>query len=416
MQIDILNPELYAGDPYPTYAWLRANAPVYWDETQKLWVVSKYADVVYVSKNPRLFSSAQGVRPNQGGPSGQVRLSIIEMDEPRHSQLRRLVNRGFTPRMVNRLEPKIREIITDSIDAVGARGECDFVANIAVPLPLLIIAELLGIRQEDQDRFHAWSDAMIGVDGFYNDPQVMQKGMAAFAELAAYLSSIFEERRKQPRDDLVSILVAARDEGILAADEAVMTNDELLMFMTLLLVAGNETTRNAMTGGMIALIENPEERTKLIANPDLIPSAVEEIVRWVSPVLNFKRTLTQDSELRGQRLREGDTVLLLYSSANRDEDQFEEPDRFKVDRTPNDHVGFGMGNHFCLGANLARLELRVAFDELLRRLPDMRYAPGGRPEVYPSTLVRSFVRLPVVFTPARVQGRAAPRREPEARP
>ena len=188
------------------------------------------------------------------------------------------------------------------------------------------------------------------------------------------------------------------------------------MFMTLLLVAGNETTRNAMTGGMIALIENPEERAKLITNPDLMPSAVEEIVRWVSPVLNFKRTLTQDTELRGQRLREGDTVLLLYASANRDEDQFEKPDCFKVDRTPNDHVGFGMGNHFCLGANLARLELRVAFEELLGRLPDMHFAPGDRPEVYPSTLVRSFVRLPVAFTPQRVQGRAAPRRGPEARP
>ncbi|MCH6563080.1 MAG: cytochrome P450 [Myxococcales bacterium] len=408
MQIDILDPQLYRADPYPTYAWLRKHAPIYWDERQQLWVVSKYEDVVYVSKNPKLFCSGFGVRPNLGGAAGSVKLSIIDTDEPRHGQLRRLVNRGFTPGRVNLLEPRIRKMITQSIDAVATQGECDFVQDIAVPLPLLVISDLLGIRREDHDRFQQWSDAMIGSDGFYDDPEVMQKAGAAFAELAAYMTSIIEERRKQPQDDLVSILVGAHDDGILDPDEAEITNDELLMFMTLLLVAGNETTRNAMTGGMIALIQHPQEREKLLRNPKLILSAVDEIVRWVSPVLNFKRTVTQDTELRGQALAQGDSVLLLYGSANRDEAQFEDPDHFKVERKPNNHVGFGMGNHFCLGANLARLELRVAFEELLRRLPDMLFAPGSQPEVYPSTLVRSFVHLPVIFTPERPRSRARP--------
>ncbi len=207
MQIDILEPQLYRADPYPTYAWLRKHAPVYWDESQKLWVVSKYEDVVYVSKNPKLFCSGFGVRPNLGGAAGSVKLSIIDLDEPRHGQLRRLVNRGFTPGRVHQLERKIRSMITQSIDAVVVRGACDFVKDIAVPLPVLVIADLMGIRTEDHRRFHQWSDAMIGSDGFYDDPEVMQKAGAAFAELAALLTSIIEERRKQPRDDLVSILL-----------------------------------------------------------------------------------------------------------------------------------------------------------------------------------------------------------------
>jgi cytochrome P450 len=194
--------------------------------------------------------------------------------------------------------------------------------------------------------------------------------------------------------------VAAREDGVLASDEETMSNDELVMFMTLLLVAGNETTRNALSGGMIALMQNPAERAKLLARPELVPTAVEEIVRWVSPVLNFTRTVTRDTELGGQRLCEGDQVLLLYPSANRDEDQFEEADRFKVDREPNDHIGFGIGNHFCLGANLARLELRIMLSELVRRLPDMELAPGGAPVYASSSFVRGITHLPVVFTPA----------------
>jgi cytochrome P450 family 142 subfamily A polypeptide 1 len=391
----VLDPELYLGDPHPTYTWLRRHAPVYRDEAHGLWVLSKYEDVVYVSKHPELFCSGKGVRPN----SAQL-ISIVSMDEPRHGQLRRLVNRGFTPRLVSLLEPRIREVVQRSIDAVAPRGHCDFVRDLAVDLPLLIIAEMLGIRREDRALFHEWSDTMIAAGVDNPEPEVLSEAIAAFNAFATYLHSVFEERRRQPKEDLVSLLVAAEKEGILAADEETMSNDELLMFMTLLLVAGNETTRNALSGGMIALIENPAERAKLRARPALLPVAVEEVVRWASPVINFTRTVTRDTELRGTRLREGEQVLLLYQSANRDEDQFREADRFKVDREPNDHIGFGIGNHFCLGANLARLELRIMLGELLRRLPDIELAPGTTPVYAPSSFVRGIVAMPVVFTPA----------------
>ena len=392
---DVLDLELYLGDPHPTYTWLRWNSPVHWDDAHGLWVLSKYQDVVHVSKHPELFCSGKGVRPN----SAQM-ISIVSTDEPRHGQLRGLVNRGFTPRMVGLLEPRIREIVKQSIDAVAPHGHCDFVRDLAVDLPLLMIAEMLGIHPKDRARFHEWSDTMIAAGVDNPEPEVTSKAITAFREFAAYLTAVFEDRRREPKEDLVSVLVAARDEGVLASDEETMSNDELVMFMTLLLVAGNETTRNALSGGMIALMQNPAERAKLCARPELVPTAVEEIVRWVSPVINFTRTVTRDTELGGRKLRAGDPVLLLYPSANRDEDQFEEADRFKVDRAPNDHIGFGIGNHFCLGANLARLELRMMLSELLRRLPDMELAPGSAPVYASSSFVRGITHLPVVFTPA----------------
>jgi cytochrome P450 family 142 subfamily A polypeptide 1 len=392
----ILNAELYLGDPHPTYTWLRRHSPVHRDDTG-VWILSKYADVVHASRHPEIFCSGKGVRPNRGA----LMLSIVTMDEPRHGQLRRLVNRGFTPRMVGLLEPRIRQAVKESIDAVAPRGECDFVRDLAVDLPLMMIAEMLGIRREDREKFHEWSDTMIAAGSDDPSPEVMTRATDAFSEFAHYLLAVFEDRRRQPRDDLVSVLLHAQEEGILATDEE-MSNDELLMFMTLLLVAGNETTRNALTGGMIALMERPEERAKLLARPGLIPTAVEEIVRWVSPVINFTRTATRDTEIRGRRIRAGEQVLLLYPSANRDEDQFPEADRFRVDREPNEHIGFGIGNHFCLGANLARLEMRAMFEALLPRLPDMQMAPGGEPVYAASTFVRGITHLPVVFTPQPV--------------
>lgn len=396
MDVNILDPQLYRGDPHPVYAWLRREAPLYHDKHNELWLASKYEDVVYVSKHPRLFCSGRGVVP---GSSALV--SIATMDEPRHTRLRKLVNRGFTPRMVRLLEPLIRETVEQSIDALAGKGRCDFVDDIAVPLPLIVIAEMLGIRHQDRDRFRRWSDTMIAAGGgrAEADPEIRKGASAAFVEYAAYLRDVFEDRRRTPREDLVSILVQAQDAGTLAADEESLDNDELVMFMTLLLVAGNETTRNAIAGGMIALGEHPEERAKLLGDPGLIPSAVEEILRWVSPVICFYRTATGDTELRGQRIRAGERVLLIYPSANRDEDAFEDAHRFQVDRHPNPHVAFGIGNHFCLGANLARLELRIMLEALLRRLPDLALAPGTRPSYTDSPFVRGVERMPVVFTP-----------------
>ncbi len=393
--------------------WLRENDPVHWSDKSSLWVVSKFEDVSYVSKNHQIFCSGHGVRPGS-----VIKLPLIDEDEPRHTQIRRMINRGFTPRMVRKLETAFREIATDTIDKVAGQGECDFVADIAVPMPILLIAEMIGIRKEDRERFHRWSDDLIAGDGNRDKPEIMQRAGQALREYGDYLKEIFEERRKQPQDDLVSILVGAKDEGLLgenryeeevavrpidtSAIERIeetreVAENELVMLMVLLLVAGNETTRNGITGGMSLLIENPEARQKLIDDPSLIPVAVEEMVRMVSPVHSFARTATQDTELKGKKIRKGDAVLMLYPSANRDPDEFDDPDVFKIERDPR-HVGFGVGNHFCLGANLARMEMRVAFEELLRRLPDMEYADGG-PEIRPSPLVHTHAHMRVKYTP-----------------
>lgn len=394
-QIDVFDPELYAGDPFPIYAELRREDPVHWDEKNRVWVLSRYADVVHVSKNPQIFCSRFGVTRED------TPISIVTMDDPRHSQLRRLVSRGFTPRMVGLLERRIDDVTTASIDAIADRGTCDFAGDLAVPLPLLVIAEMIGIRPEDRAAFHAWSDAMILAASQQDRPEIIAAATDAYLAYTSYLQEIFAERRREPRDDLVSILVQAQADGTLAKDEENISADELLQFMTILLVAGNETTRNAISGGMVAFSENPEQWQRLRRNPELLPLAVEEILRWVTPVVGFRRTVLENTEIRGQPIREGERVVMLYQSANRDEEVFSDADRFVVDRRPNDHLAFGIGTHFCLGANLARAEIRVMYRELLRRLPDIRMAPGARPEMVGSALVRGIARLPVVFTPER---------------
>ncbi len=260
--------------------WLRENDPVHWSEPDGLWVVSRFEDVSYVSKNQQLFTSARGVRPGN-----DARLGLIDEGEPRHGQLRKLINRGFTPRMVKKLEKAFREITTEAIDAIAKDGQCDFVHDIAVPLPLLLIAEMIGIRKEDRHRFHEWSDAMIAGDGNFHNPEIIAKAGAAFMAYSTYVTQIIESRRREPKDDLVSILVGAKDDGFLETFEArkahgemgfdeeheSLANDELVMLLVLLMVAGNETTRNALSGGMQLLIENPDQRQKLIDDPSLDP-------------------------------------------------------------------------------------------------------------------------------------------------
>jgi len=412
MKLDMLAPETFDENMFERLKWLRENEPLHREEANGLWVVTRYEDVSYVSKNPKIFCSGKGVRPN-----APIQISIIDMDEPRHGQLRKMINKGFTPRMVRKLEVYFRDLTHNAIDRVLERGEFDFVKDISVPLPLELIAEMIGIPKEDRDTFHRWSDALIRGEGNLDKPEIALAAAQAFAEYSEYLQAHFAECRREPRDDLVSILVRAFDEGLLGqsdlepgADQlgdpdnhemVALARNELLMFMVLLLVAGNETTRNAMSGGMSALIENPDERRKLIQDPSLVPSAVEEIVRYVSPVISFARTATRDTELRGQKIREGEKILMIYPAANRDPRVFAEPDRFLVDRRPNNHVGFGVGNHFCLGANLARMELRVMLHEVLTRLPELEYA-AGPPKMIASPLVRNFSAMAVRPSKSRV--------------
>lgn len=405
VNISFLDSASWDDSIWERFAWLRENDPIHWSPIDEVFVVTRFEDVSTVSKNQPIFTSEQGVRPRN-----PARIGLIDEGEPHHGQIRGMINKGFTPRMVKKLESVFRQITTDAIDAVAKKGECDFVESIAVPLPLLLIAEMLGIRKEDRQRFHQWSDAMIAGDGNMDKPDIMMKAGLAFVEYSTYLKDIIEDRRQNPKDDLISILVHAKDEGVLGqfdenlhvneltgVDHSGLATDELVMLCTILLVAGNETTRNGISGGMQLLIEHPEARQRLIEDPSLIPAAVEEMVRMVSPVHSFSRTATRDTEIRGVKIREGQIVLMVYPAANRDPRAFDDPDRFDIDRNPA-HLGFGIGSHFCMGANLARMEMRVAFQELLRRLPDMTYSAGG-PVLKPSSLVRSCVEMRVKFTP-----------------
>lgn len=405
IDVDYLDASSWDGDMLARMRRLRNEAPIYWAPKSDLFVVSKFDDIVEISKNPELFCSGQGIRPRL-----PIRQALIDEDDPKHCQLRSTINRGFTPRMVKRLEDTFEQITRDAIDSVAAKGQCDFVESIAVPLPLILIAEMIGIPKEGHRRFHEWSDAMMRGEGNWDNPEIMQAAAKAAQEYAVYIGEIIESRRREPKEDLVSALVAADQllgdfdqntlGGVAGSDDEEfleLANDELTMVLVTLMVAGNETTRNALSGCVELLIRHPEVRDQLTSNPELIPDAVEEMLRFVSPVHSFARTATRDTVLRGQPIKEGQKVLMLYPSGNRDEDVFDAPDELRIDRKPQ-HLAFGIGHHFCLGANLARMELRVALREVLRRLPDMRFADAG-PCVEPHSLVRSCTKMNVLFTP-----------------
>ncbi len=399
---------LWQGDDiYHQLTKLRNEDPIYWSSETELWMITGYEEAEYVSKNQQIFTSAEGVRPKEDTVIG-----LIDEAEPRHGAMRNMINRGFSPRMVKKLELIFRAITIEALDEMAELGECDFVTAFSVPLPIRLIANMLGIRDEDRDRFHRWSDDLIASDGNHDNPEIMARSAQAFLEYSTYVTEIIEDRRKNPLDDMISILVGAKDAGLLnkefkdnrnlghtdQEDEYLaMANDELIILLVVLMVAGNETTRNGISGGMQLLIENPSERQKLIDDPSLISVAVEEMVRLVSPVRTFRRTLTQDYEWKGHKMLKGEEVCIVYPAANRDPRTFDDPDVFRVDRNPQ-HLGFGVGSHFCLGANLARMEMRVAFEEVLKRFPDMEYSRGG-PEFRASTLVRSLMHMWVKYTP-----------------
>ena len=386
------------------FAKLRAERPVSFHAEGEFpgvprgpgfWAVTRYADVVRASMDADTFVSGRGVSiPDQIPELNEFFGSMINLDAPRHTKLRKLVSAGFTPRTITQVEQAVRAQARRIVDAVAPRGACDFVEEVAAALPLRIICDMMGIPEADHRRIFELTNIILGV----GDPEYgssREDLMAAAVELFQYGQGLAESRRAEPRDDITTALIQAEVDG------ERLSSQEIGSFFILLVVAGNETTRNAISHGMKALTDFPAERARLMADFERVaPTAVEEIVRWATPVIHFRRTATSDVELGGQRVRAGDKVVLWYNSANRDEAFWTDPYRFDVTRAPNDHVGFGAGGpHFCLGANLARREIKVMFAELLHRLPDIRVT--GAPDMLQSAFIHGIKRMRVEFTPAR---------------
>jgi cytochrome P450 family 142 subfamily A polypeptide 1 len=384
-EIHLLDGRFYAGDPHRHFDWMRVHAPVYWDEASQLWGITRHTDVMELSKRPEVFCSGGSSRPD-----APPLPSMINLDDPAHRQRRSLVSKGFTPRRVSDHEPKIRRLCVDLIDRARAKGRFDFVRDIAAPLPMIVIGDLLGVAPEDRDRLLAWSDDLMGGLSASATPESRDVAAAAFSEYYAYHRQVVADRRSKPlQDDLMSALVYAEIDGERLDDEA------LLQESLLILIGGDETTRHVISGGMYALLSNPDQLRRLVETPGLIPTAVEEMLRWVSPIQNMNRTATRDVELHGETIRAGDKVVLLYPAANRDGSVFPHPHRFEVGRDPNPHVAFGgYGVHFCLGASLARLELRVLFEELMHRLPNLALSSDEPPRLRPSNFVVGIEHLP----------------------
>jgi len=372
--IDFISPAHYQKNGYPhaEWAYLRRNAPVFRYDgplTEPFWAITKHADIINIAKQPRLFINRPRLLifvteqefQNDGVPPFR---HLLNMDPPEHGEYRSIVSRRFTPRGVRELEPQIERIAREVLDEVSGREHCDFVIDISSKIPLAVIAELLGVPRQDWEQLFRWTNETIGG----GDPEFQQGASQqetidrARLGLFQYFTDMVAERQKHPRNDITSIVANAKING-----EA-LPQFEMLSYYFLLVVAGNETTRNATTGGLQALIENPEQFQRLKKNPALTRSAVEEVVRWTTPVIQFARTATADTEVRGVKIREGESVCLFYPSANRDEEVFDEPFKFDIGRDPNPHIAFGIGEHFCLGANLARLELEVIFRQLAERL------------------------------------------------
>jgi cytochrome P450 family 142 subfamily A polypeptide 1 len=361
---------------------MRENAPVHFDASSGLWGIATYDGVRDAERDALTFSSAGGTRPDTGPLPW-----MIDMDPPDHGKRRKLVSHAFMPNRVRASAPRIATICDDLIDAVCDRGTCDFVHDLAAPLPMIVIGDMLGVPPGDRDALLRWSDAMLG--SLNGDPDSMQAAATSFGEYVAYAQRMIEDRRAQPADDLVTVLVHAEVDGDRLDDH------ELVFEVLLLLVGGDETTRNVATGGMEQLLAHPDQKQRLLIEPRRLVGAVEEMLRWVSPIKSMARTVTRDVELGGRQLRAGDKALLLYESANFDESHFAEPDRFDIERSPNDHLAFGSGAHFCLGASLARLELETLFDRVLRRLPDLERVSL---DPLPRTIT-GISAMPVRFTP-----------------
>ena len=390
--LNLLDGGWYADDPHEVWAWMRREAPVYYDEAAAVWGIAAYDDVLAIEKDPVTFSSHRAPRPH-----GDHLPMMISMDDPEHRQRRGLVNRGFTPRRIAEMEPAVAALCARIVDRVCERGSCDFVWDVAAPLPLMVIAELLGFDVEAHEDLLRWSDDLMRATTLDPTPEQARAGFDAMLGFREFQLGVIADRRRAPRDDLVSKLCQAEVEGGRLDDESIV-NEALLI-----LIGGDETTRHVISGGMLALLERPEQLDALRADPGLLPVAVEELLRWVSPVKNMARTATRDVEVHGRQLHEGDQLMLFYPSANRDEDVFPLAQTLDIRRQPNPHLAFGFGTHFCLGASLARLELRVMLAEVLARLPDLALADPSELTYRPSNFVSGLESMPVRFapTPAR---------------
>ena len=398
--LELVDPARYGERGYPHELWarMRAEAPVTYIEPPDLepfWAITKHADVQQVAAQPLRFSSARGItlrRPNQPDFHSDV---LVVLDPPRHGPLRRVASPRFTPKAMRARRTDIERIAVELVEDVvagGAEGEFDFVDRIAAPFPLAVIAWTLGVPREDVGLLHRWTNEVIGK----NDPEYRREGESpgqtikrARGELHAYFGALVSERRREPQDDLVTELAQSDIDGTPLSEE------ELVSYCELLVEAGNETTRNAISGGLLALTEHPDEWVKLRADPELVPDAAEEILRWVSPISHFSRTATEDTEVHGVTIRAGEQVAIFFASANRDEEVFDDPFAFRVDRRPNPHLAFGFGEHFCMGAHLARVEIDVIFRLLVDRFEGFEVAgPVVRLE---SIVNGSLKHLPVRY-------------------
>ncbi len=387
---DLLSLDVHTLDPEPIYEYLREEEPLYWDETNQLWAVSRYEDVVFASRNTDIFSSGNGVVPGVSQEDWPDE-AMINLDGKEHTKQRALVSKGFTPRRINALEEHAREIVIELIDAIKSTGECDIVQDLAKPLPMRLIGEMLGYPREMHDEILSWTDVFTHAG--CGPAHITDAVVEAFSNFSQYHFQLVEERKANPGNDLLSVWLHAELNGEKLGEE------KLLFEHNLLLVGGSETTRNAISGGFLELINHPDQRQHLIDHPEAIPNAVEEIIRWSSPFVRMARTLTQDYHWHGKDMKEGQQILMLYPAANRDPRIFENPQTFDIHRSfERPSVSFGYGQHFCLGAALARLELRIMFEEVFKRIPDMQLKPGKEPLKHSSCFIRGFSSLPVVFT------------------
>jgi cholest-4-en-3-one 26-monooxygenase len=387
--VDLTDGAFYAGDSRSVYKWMRENEPVFRDRNG-LAAAATYQAVIEAERRPELFSNAGGIRPDQDAPP-----MMIAMDDPGHLLRRKLVNSGFTRKRVKDLEGSITSLCDALIDAVCERGECDFVWDIAAPLPMAVIGDMLGVLPQDREMFLKWSDDMVTFLSSTSAEEDFQVSIDAFAAYTEYMMSMITARKEEPTDDLVSVLVHAEVDGSKLEDHEIVTE------VLLLLIGGDETTRHTLSGGTRQLLLHPDQHKRLANDLELLPNAIEEMLRWTAPVKNMARTITADTEFHGTVLKRGEKMILLFESANFDEKVFEDPERFNIDRYPNNHLAFGFGTHFCLGNQLARLELSIMQTRLLQRLPDMRLASDDALPLRPANFVSGLEKMPVLFTPTK---------------